>query len=118
MRISDWSSDVCSSDLLPAVVLAAEAERMMRAAHRQHRGARRKTLVEDIDLGIGVTPELQGEQCQQHRLARAGRANNEHVADVTDMGREPERGRSARLGIEQGRSVQMRVACRSRPYRR
>src|SRR3546814_5247258 len=76
---------------------------MMRAAHRQHRGARRKTLVEDIDLGIGVTPELQGEQCQQHRLARAGRANNEHVADVTDMGREPERGRSARLGIEQGR---------------
>src|SRR3546814_10128161 len=27
MRISDWSSDVCSSDLLPAVVLAEPVER-------------------------------------------------------------------------------------------
>src|SRR3546814_14186986 len=33
MRISDWSSDVCSSDLLLAVERSARAEALVEAAH-------------------------------------------------------------------------------------
>src|SRR3546814_2290517 len=35
------------------------------AAHRQNGGARRQSLVEDIDLRTLITAELQGEQRQQ-----------------------------------------------------
>src|SRR3546814_6016633 len=83
MRISDWSSDVCSSDLRQRIGLA---QCMMLAAHRQNGGARRQSLVEDIDLRTLITAELQGEQRQQDRFARAGRPDNELMADITDMG--------------------------------
>ena len=85
------------------------------AAHGEHRGARRPALVEDEDLRAGIAAELQREQRQQHRLAGAGRADDQHVADVADMGRQPERGRAAGLGEEQGRPVEMRVPSRARP---
>src|SRR3546814_9995760 len=44
MRISDWSSDVCSSDLVPAAALAAERHPAVADLHRRgvggagHRG--------------------------------------------------------------------------------
>src|SRR3546814_20552773 len=77
---------------------------MMLAAHRQNGGARRQSLVEDIDLRTLITAELQGEQRQQDRFARAGRPDNELMADITDMGGQPERCGTRRLGIEQRRS--------------
>src|SRR3546814_4756909 len=81
MRISDWSSDVCSSDL-------PEAQRVMRAAHRQHGGSCRKPLVEDVDLRVRVAPELERDQREQDGLAGAGRPDHQHVPDLTDMGRQ------------------------------
>src|SRR3546814_7034174 len=90
---------------------------MMLAAHRQNGGARRQSLVEDIDLRTLITAELQGEQRQQDRFARAGRPDNELIADITDMGGQPERCGTRRLGIEQRRSGEMIVACRPCPDR-
>ncbi|MCY1185741.1 hypothetical protein D9M73_265490 [compost metagenome] len=65
-----------------------------------------------------VTPELQGKQREQHRLTGTGRANDQHVADVADMGGQAERRRTARLGKEQWRTIEMGVADRPSPDRR
>ena len=95
--------------------IGAESQRMMRAAHRQNGGARRESLVEDIDLAVRVTAELERDQREQHRLARAGRADHQHVTDIADMGGEAKRRRSGGAGVEQRRAVEMLVAHRTRP---
>ena len=71
---------------LVGVVLAAQPKRMMRAAHRQHRGTGGIALVEDIDLGLGIAAELHCKQRQQHRFAGAGRPDEQHMPHVADMG--------------------------------
>src|SRR3546814_3458902 len=80
--------------------------------------ALRKALVEDIDLGVRVVPELQDQQRQQHGFTGAGRPDDQHMADIANMGRKPERGRAASFGGEQWRAVQMDISRRSRPHRR
>src|SRR3546814_3520122 len=72
MRISDWSSDVCSSDL----------------------------------------------QREQHRLAGAGRPDDQHMTDIADMKSEAERGRAFGLAVKQGGCTEMLVPFRPRPHRR
>src|SRR3546814_20086699 len=59
MRISDWSSDVCSSDLLLILAIAVE----------RHGAARR--LVRAMPLAVMLHEELPVEQPpeQRHRLA-------------------------------------------------
>src|SRR3546814_1337746 len=88
MRISYWSSDVCSSDLTRGVA-----------------------LVEDIDLSLGVTSELERDQAQENRLAGAGRPHDHHMADITDMGGKPERGRAFGLRDQERRSVCLGDLC-------
>src|SRR3546814_14711251 len=83
---------------------------MVCATHRQHRGARRKSLVKYIDLRTIVASELKCEQREQHRFAGAGRSDDQHMADVADVRAEPKRCRAAGLGVEQWRSVEVRVA--------
>ena len=100
------------------VVITAESQRMMRTAHRQHRSPRREALVEDIDLGARVAAKLERQQREQDRLAGAGRADDQHMADIADMGAEPERRRAAGLGVEQRRTVEMGIADRPCPDRR
>jgi hypothetical protein len=51
---------------------------------------------------LRVAPELQGHQRQQHGLARAGRADDERMADIADMKGKPERGRAFGLAEKQG----------------
>src|SRR3546814_18357365 len=67
MRISDWSSDVCSSDLFArlvdarerlqryaaAVILQGAAQILPVAAHGERRGADRAAEIEGEDLEIG-----------------------------------------------------------------
>src|SRR3546814_7735219 len=53
MRISDWSSDVCSSDLLPQVTFEAIAERRGKAF--RHLRCRRQTGSRPVDAAVGCT---------------------------------------------------------------
>ena len=98
------------------VRVAAEGEVV--AAWTQCRSTGGAALVEDVDLGVPVAPELQGHEGEQHRLAGTGGAYNQAVADVAHMRDQPEGRRAAGLGVEQRRSVQMRVALGSGPDRR
>src|SRR3546814_20935498 len=73
MRISDWSSDVCSSDLV-AIVLerhfqrhrhGAEAFGQLGRRHRHIRLARRRLLIAEVGLeigGVGGERRLKGEE--------------------------------------------------------
>ena len=54
-------------------------------AHGERGGADRTAEVEGEDLGPFVSAELQGHEREQHGLPRAGRADDERVADVADV---------------------------------
>src|SRR3546814_842581 len=62
------------------------AQCMMLAAHRQNGGARRQSLVEDIDLRTLITAELQAEQREDGIVVltfdRAGESVNTFAQDV------------------------------------
>src|SRR3546814_17620573 len=60
-----------------AIMVATKAERMVCATHRQHRGARRKSLFKYIDLRTIVASELKCEQREPPRFAGAGRSSEE-----------------------------------------
>src|SRR3546814_5460624 len=76
----------------------------MRAAHREHRGARREALIENIDLRARITAELKREQAEQHRFSGTRRSDDHHMPDVADMRGQAERRRAACLGIKQRRT--------------
>jgi hypothetical protein len=87
------------------------------AAHGERGGADRAAEVEGEDLRR-VAPELQSHQRQQHGLARAGRADDQRVADIADMKGKPERGRAFGLAEKQGGRTEMLVPFRPRPHGR
>src|SRR3546814_13883342 len=97
MRISDWSSDVCSSDLLEAISLAQRlhpldeqiAERERLAAHLGHVGFedqvdtdferrepehRGRPALKTLDPGGGVRIVLEGEgsRSEERRVGKGG----------------------------------------------
>ena len=88
------------------------------AAHRERCGADRAAEVESKNLIVRIAPELQRHQRQQYRLAGAGRADDQGVADIADVERKPERRRALGLAEEQRRRAQMLVSLRARPDRR
>ncbi len=88
------------------------------ATHGERGGADRSAKVEGEDLGLLVAPELQRHQRQQHRFARAGRTNDQRMADIADMDGKPERGRALGLAEQQWGCCKMLVPFRSRPHRR
>ena len=94
------------------------AEIMPVAAHGERCGADRAAEVEGENLIVRIAPELQRHQRQQHRLAGAGRADHQGMADIADMERKPERGRALGLAKEQRRRTEMLVSFRARPDRR
>src|SRR3546814_7239672 len=82
MRISDWSSDVCSSDL-PLVVVPAEVE----AAHAV---ICRAQPVQRIDR-IGIEPQGLAKAVQRKRgiacgkLSLAPRRSEEHTSELQSL---------------------------------
>src|SRR3546814_18906458 len=56
MRISDWSSDVCSSDLERAPVIAAALDRHERARPRLPHRRHVLVVLPGAELGVGDTP--------------------------------------------------------------
>ena len=97
---------------------AFEAELDRLAAHGEGGGAGRASAVEEDDLRTAEAAELQGEQRQQHRLARSGGADDEGMADIADVQIEPERRAPSRLGHHQRRCPEMAVHLRPGPHRR
>src|SRR3546814_15234494 len=57
MRISDWSSDVCSSDLLIEVGVGHDDAMILRAAHGLYALARLNAAPVDIMRDVGRTDE-------------------------------------------------------------
>src|SRR3546814_6596117 len=79
MRISDWSSDVCSSDLVPgqrqlALERIGDDQRLevhaVVAAHRDARAG--KALFDELLDGIGVQRDNPREACMSRSPAAAG----------------------------------------------
>jgi hypothetical protein len=105
-------------DTVGTVVGQRAAEIVPVATHGNGRGANAAAEIEGEHLGCSVAPELQGHQRQQHRLAGAGRANDQGMTDIADMKRVPERGRALGLGNEQRGRTEMLVPFRPRPHRR
>src|SRR3546814_7195342 len=107
MRISDWSSDVCSSDLEPA-----QCRTQRRGAARRDRRLRRGVAVEDrVELriavgglaehiGVGVG-RRRGEQAEgrAHRLI-AGDGEREIVAEQAELVDGLDVGESAAQSVE------------------
>ena len=105
-------------DRLGEVVGEGAAEIVPIAAHRERRGPDAAAEVEGEDLRPGITAELQRHQRQQYALARAGRPDDQRVADIADMEAEPERCRSFRSGEKQWRGLKMFISFRPCPHRR
>src|SRR5882672_10467320 len=93
------------------------AEIMPVAAHGEGCGADRAAEVESKNLIVRIAPELQRHQRQQYRLARAGWADDEGVADIADVKRKSKRGRALGLAEKQRRRAQMLISVRARPDR-
>ena len=100
------------------VVGQRAAEIVPVAAHGERGRADRAAEIEGEDLGAGIAAELQRHQREQHALAGAGRADDQRVADIADMEREPERRRSFRPREEQRRRLEMLIPFRPGPDRR
>src|SRR3546814_13749559 len=103
MRISDWSSDVCSSDLLHREIRARQ-ERQGRTVRRRH--ARRH---DRGAVGEGARPEILLTDQGQAGLVRGqdgGRAGRQRKARRVPAGT-PER--IDRKSYVQGKSVSVRV---------
>src|SRR3546814_9523896 len=73
MRISDWSSDVCSSDLLPALEID-EAIFLLVAARNAARG-RVALVVAAARLALAFGQRLDGPALPERRLIEIGRAS-------------------------------------------
>lgn len=110
MRAKGWSETLCSepADRLPP-------RSCQSPPHGQGGGADRAAEVEGEYLGAGVAAELHRHQRQQHRLAGPGRADDQGVADIADMEREPERRGAFGLAEEERRPLKMVVAIRAGP---
>src|SRR3546814_4538198 len=74
MRISDWSSDVCSSDLAEQIVLAVA---------RQPGGKGRRTACDAIDRRVGEPGERH--RARIDRLADAAPRSEEHTSELQSL---------------------------------
>ena len=81
------------------------AEIVMRPAGAEAERKHAHTLVKGKNAGVCIAAELCGQCCQQCGLARAGRPENQGVAEVAHMDVEPERRRFIRCQHSQGSGV-------------
>src|SRR3546814_12342555 len=109
MRISDWSSDVCSSDLvLPERPSGAmeDAFRGGDAAGPARRlgidGDRERTLEQDVALDAHAERQAQGRHFRQAERSQFGLAEigetEQGVAVLVEFGRQPGRSEERRVG--------------------
>src|SRR3546814_4681038 len=93
MRISDWSSDVCSSDLNTEVIdVAATEQGPERLADILHRQAKRRDLVTlhvDRDLRL-VELQVGVDEVELAAVARLVEDAQQHVVEVCERLRRPQ----------------------------
>src|SRR3546814_9391035 len=82
MRISDWSSDVCSSDLL---VLGARREARREQHPRRVEVGQRREHVLELTQRHALQPEALGHQRAQQRLVRVGLDREIAAVDRLDV---------------------------------
>ena len=103
---------------LPLLFAERASEVVPIPTHRERRGADGTAEVEGEYLRLVVAPELQRHEGQQHGLARARRADNERMADISDMQGEPERRCPLGPAEEQRRRIEVLIRRRTGPDRR
>ncbi len=86
------------------------------ATHADRGGADAAAKVEGEHLRPLIAPELHRHQREQHRLAGAGRPDDQRVADIADVKGKPERGRAFGSAVKQRGRTKMIVPFRPRPY--
>src|SRR3546814_6664582 len=93
MRISDWSSDVCSSDLQPEVNLAEKLvhhpardlrEPVVPACEQREHGTQRKHIVEVRHHIIGVVHDGIDAAIGEHHAGHAARSE-EHTSELQSL---------------------------------
>jgi hypothetical protein len=114
MRASGWSETEVSAPSVIPPPRSCQSPPMASAAARIEPP---KSKAKTCDCVL-VAAELERHEREQHRLAGAGRADDEGVADVADMKREPERGRAFGPAVKQRGRIEMLVPFRPRPHRR
>src|SRR3546814_2234722 len=90
MRISDWSSDVCSSDLMRVAARPDELARLQIALLRQH--VQQQRIARDVEGQAkedvaGTLVQLQAQPAVHHRClkqAMAGRSE-EHTSELQSL---------------------------------
>src|SRR5579885_3321420 len=88
------------------------------AAHGKRRSPDRAAEIEGKDLRVAIAAELERHKREQHGLACAGWTGNEGMADIANMEREAERGRSFCPSKEERRRPKMLIPFRASPDRR
>lgn len=79
---------MCCNSMSEAIHSSAQVRSASETkAERKHAHA----LVKSVDTGVFITAELCGQRCQQRGFARAGRPENQGVAEIAHMDIEPER---------------------------
>ena len=98
--------------------VAIAAQVVVLAAQAQHRRPQRAAHVEEEQTRTRVATKLHSKGRQQHRLAHAGGAGHQGVADIADVGDQAEGRGAVGAGDHQRRAVQVLVAHRAGPHRR
>src|SRR3546814_1326144 len=98
MRISDWSSDVCSSDLPPlprspssSIALAASSARILAACALLSSGsAKRRSAATGGSVtrgssGLGASPNIRRNAIAASAPKRAARRSEEHTSELQSL---------------------------------
>src|SRR3546814_19428502 len=103
MRISDWSSDVCSSDLPEGLLVAHHAGHAEAAEVHAVVGALAADQAQALPLALGL---VVGQRDLQRGVARLGAGIGEE--DVVEVGRRHRRSEERRVGKECVRTCKSR----------
>src|SRR3546814_15741761 len=107
MRISDWSSDVCSSDLLEAALVAD-------APHRRRRHRNDESFPDRLQAAVKLADDRAGRQPGGQAVLEGREAGEDHagVGGVGEggAGEAVERWEARRVGEECGSTCRYRCA--------
>src|SRR3546814_8017411 len=85
MRISDWSSDVCSSDLAPASV-AAKCSRASRLSRTLAQASTNRSMSSRVCGGCMMAVSIKSPDCSRSQVGHSPRARSEeHTSELQSL---------------------------------